>query len=200
MPKKVNIKKFLSSITENQILESLFKLNKIEGVPEIHDNMDKKDKAKIVYEFYKNLDPENRLEIEDTINLIGVLDNKHAQKIIKSKFKDTATLNTPLVTLSKSVTDLAIAFYIEHFEKVEEISTIAHFYLKSGYKRFESNNKLVSDIDTKNDMLTEDRKSTRLNSSHSDRSRMPSSAWWHFARELYSRPPISLHLCVALAD
>lgn len=155
MPKKVNIKKFLSSITENQILESLFKLNKIEGVPEIHDNMDKKDKAKIVYEFYKNLDPENRLEVEDTINQIGLLDNKHAQKIIKNKYKDTATLNTPLIILSKSVTDLSIAFYAEHFEKVEEIATITHFYLKSGYKRFESNNKIVADIDTKNDMLTE---------------------------------------------
>lgn len=168
MPKKVNIKKFLSNITENQILEALFKMSsneksKITGIPEIHENMNKKDKAKVIYEFYKNLDPEYRLELEDNISLIGVLDNKHAQKIIKSKYSKTdvvegrkeSTLNTPLIILSKTYTDLAIAFYIEHFEKVEEVKNITNFYLKSGYKRYEANDKLFKDIGTKMDQLSE---------------------------------------------
>ncbi|MDQ5957142.1 MAG: hypothetical protein QG614_117 [Patescibacteria group bacterium] len=155
MPKKVNIKKFLSDITENQILESLFSLNKITNTPEVNENMDKKERSKILYEFYKNLDPENRLDIEDTINLISPLSNKYSFAIIKSFIKSNKIKETPLIVLSKTYTDLAIALYIENFEKVEELKSISNFYLKSGYKRYETNDKPFKDIITNNDKLSE---------------------------------------------
>ena len=76
--------------------------------------------------------------------------------------------------------------YVQARGELIEVMTFFHYSQRVGYISFEERDtflaecqhilKLLNGLISKMNKLDQDRKSTRLNSSHSDRSRMPSSA------------------------
>ncbi len=147
MSKKINTKKFLSNITENAILERLFKSVNCEDVPFIAENTAQKDREKTLMAYYKSLEADIRIQLLEKINLISVVANKNGSKIIKDYLDKNKY--EPLDVMAESVTDKAIAFYFEHSEKFEDVYLLCNILSKSGFKRFESGSKDVFGLEEK---------------------------------------------------
>jgi hypothetical protein len=147
MSKKINTKKFLSNITENAILERLFKSVDCEDVPFIAENTAQKDREKTLMAYYKSLEADVRVQLLEKINLISVVANKNGARIIK-EYLDSNKYE-PLDVIAESVTEKAVAFYFEHEEKFEDVYLLCNIMSKSGFKRFESGSKEVFSLEEK---------------------------------------------------
>ena len=161
MQKKVNIKKFLSKFTQNTLLKQLF---------EMHNEIDKKGKKKFTvpnimdgkndekvtddwYEFYKSLELEDRENINESIEKINLLCNKDSNDIYKNYTSKTDPTANEVIAFSFH--DKGLAFFIDHFEKFEDIIFIISFYKKNSWKRFEAKGAVEKDIEVIDEELKE---------------------------------------------
>ena len=147
MSKKINIKKFLSTITENAILEKLFNSVSATDVPFIAENAAQKDREKVLFAYYKSLEADIRIALLEKINLISVISDKNGARIIKSILDKSKY--EPLDVVADSNTDKAVAFYFEHNDQFEDVYLLCNILTKSGFKRFESAGKEVFDLEGK---------------------------------------------------
>jgi hypothetical protein len=153
MNKKVNIKKFLSKFTQNSLLVQLFKMHEVKNIPNILDGKNDEKVSDDWDELYKSLELEKREEINKTISNINILCSKDSYDIYKEYLsKVTPTANE---IMAFSFNDKALAFYIDHFEKFEDITFIISFYKKNSWKRFEAKGEVKKEIesDKKNNIV-----------------------------------------------
>jgi hypothetical protein len=151
--KKVNIKKFLSKFTQNSLLVQLFKMHEIKNIPNIIDGKNDEKISGEWYEFFKSLELEKREEVSETISNINMLCSKDSYDIYKEYISKVTPTTNEIIAFS--FYDKALAFYIDHFEKFEDIVFIISFYKKNGYKRYEAKGKVEKDIELVNDELKE---------------------------------------------
>ena len=114
---------------------------------------------------------------ESQIDFINTITHKRfsAKEVIPkivSYFRDHPTRNEEILPLVKAIIPYLV--YQQSSLNFYDLLVIA-FYLGSAYKQLGWPKELQDKINKKYPALT-DRKSTRLNSSHTDISRMPSSA------------------------
>ena len=157
MNKKINIKKFFSKFTQNSLLVQLFKMHEVKSITNVMDGKnDANENSRVSdewYEFFKSLELEKREEISETISQINILCSKDSNDIYKNYIsKVTPTANE---IIAFSFHDKALAFYVDHFEKFEDITFIISFYKKNSWKRFEAKGKIEKDIEVINDELKE---------------------------------------------
>ena len=155
--KKINIKKFLSKFSQNELISQLFKINDAKNVPHIMDTPDdgkiSKENVEEWYAFYLGLDDERRVTIYEAIEKINYISNFDAYQIIES-FKPRKSDGEKILTandiLAETYNDKALAFYLDQEEskkesKIEDVIHIYSFYKISGYKRYEAKDN-VKDI------------------------------------------------------
>ncbi len=145
MNKKVNIKKFFSKFTKNSIVYKIFEMHNIQNIPLVMDTANAGKVDDTYFDFYKGLELEDREKVTESIEEINKMANFDAHIICKKYISSTNP--TPFEVLAESYHDKAVAFYFDHFEKVEEILFIISFYKKNGYKVFEAKGVLEKDIE-----------------------------------------------------
>lgn len=145
MHKKVNIKKFLSKFTQNGILVQLFKMHEVKNIPNILDGKNDEKVSDEWFEFYKSLDLEIRENINESIEKINILCSKDSYNIYKEYISKVNP--TPNEVIAFSFHDKALAFYVDHFEKFEDVIFIISFYKKNSWKRFEAKGEIKNDIE-----------------------------------------------------
>ncbi len=145
MNKKVNIKKFLSKFTQNSLLVELFKMHEIKNIPNIIDAKNEEKVSGEWYDFYQSLELEKREELSETISNINILCDKDSYDIYKEYISKVTPTANEIVAFSFH--DKGLAFYIDHFEKFEDIVFLISFYKKNGYKRYEAKGEVKKDIE-----------------------------------------------------
>ena len=145
MNKKVNIKKFLSKFTQNSLLTQLFKMHEIKNIPNIIDGKNDEKVSSEWYDFYQSLELEKREELSETISQINILCDKDAYNIYKEYISKVTPTANEIVAFSFH--DKGLAFYIDHFEKFEDIVFLISFYKKNGYKRYEAKGEVKKDVE-----------------------------------------------------
>lgn len=157
MSKKVNVKKFLSAINENIILEKFLSSAGCSEAPFLPKDINKKDKEELLMSYYKSLELDQRLTLLEKINIISVTTNKNAVKYIKS-YLDSNKYE-PLDVTAETITEKAVAFYLEHEIAWDDLYRICKMLSVSGYRRFESIEKNIFDLEGKDfafkDSITE---------------------------------------------
>ena len=163
--KKINIKKFLSKFSQNELISQLFKINDAKNVPHIMDTPDggkiSKENVEEWYAFYLGLDDERRVAIYQAIEKINYISNFDAYQIIES-FKNKNSNGEKILTandiLAETYNDKALAFYLDEKtkkeNKIEDVIHIYSFYKISGYKRYEAKDN-VKDIKKVDEIIVE---------------------------------------------
>ncbi len=167
--RKINIKKFFSKFTQNMLIAQLFKMHNLKKIPNI---LDVDSQGKISKEnieqwqaFYLSLEGDVRSELYESIEKINYISNFEALNISETfKSDKVENLNkgetsesiekvlTQNEILAQSYSDKALAFYIDYFEKVDEVVHLFSFYKLSGYKRYQA----------KGDVIIQDSKINKL--------------------------------------
>ena len=107
--------------------------------------------------YYKSLELDQRLSLLEKINIISVATNKNAVKYIKN-YLDSNKYE-PLDVTAETITEKAVAFYLEHEAAWDDLYRICKMLSVSGYRRFESIEKNIFDLEGKDfvfkDSITE---------------------------------------------
>lgn len=97
--------------------------------------------------YYKSLELDQRLSLLEKINIISVATNKNAVKYIKN-YLDSNKYE-PLDVTAETITEKAVAFYLEHEAAWDDLYRICKMLSVSGYRRFESIEKNIFDLEGK---------------------------------------------------
>lgn len=143
MAKKCNLRSFFKNTKELTILSDLYSKHGVADSPFIPEGTDPKERAKMLYDFYQNLEPETRQNVQKDLTIINQLAGLEGAKILEKVFKDQKESTAKI--MSESMHDIAIAYFLQDEELFNRAIKINIFYTKSGWQRYPASGKSVAD-------------------------------------------------------
>ena len=148
--KKINTKKFWWKFSQNQIISDLFEAHNAKSIPNIPDIAGSakisSDNADEWHAFYLGLDDETRTNVYESIEKINFISNFQAYQILeifKAKTAEGEKVLTAREIIAENYFDKAAAFYLDYFEKIDDVVHVYSFYKLSGWKRYEAKGNIV---------------------------------------------------------
>lgn len=161
--KSKNIKSFLYKLTEYELVKNFFVKNDLSDLPLII-NLDSESSKQDLYNFYLNLENEQKKNLNEIIEKLILLSNWQTNKIIQS-FVDDKSIN---YIMADNYYDKALAFYLDsEIEVFEKVCDICSFYKVNSWKRFEAHGD-IHISETNLDQVTENIKNKYVDKYYED--------------------------------
>ena len=131
-------KKYFSKIHAHELLVELYQRHEIVALFEITENTPRKNAVDIIMDFYKNLPPSQKIDLEKELILVNTLSTKHAVPLFVSLLKKNGLPHDITTIECKTDQDRVLYYYLFNKDIFDEVLFFHDFYTTKGYMIYEA--------------------------------------------------------------
>lgn len=138
MAKAFSVKNYFKKIHTYELLADLYKKHQIVAILGITDTTSRKNAVDIMMDFYKSLDPSQKIDIEKELALIGTLSTKYSVALFIALLKEKKIPHEVTQVECKTDQDKVLYYYLYHKDIFDEVMYYHDFYISRGYMLYEA--------------------------------------------------------------
>lgn len=138
MAKSFSVKNYFKKIHAHELIADLYEKHSIVAILGITENTPRKNAVDIMMDFYKSIEPEQKIDIEKELALISTLSTKHAVPLFISLLKKNNLPFEETLVECKTDEDRVLYYYLNHKDIFDEVMFYHDFYVSRGYMLYEA--------------------------------------------------------------
>lgn len=131
-------KNYFKKIHTHELLVELYGRHSVTALFEITDSTPRKRVVDIYMDFYKSLEPSQKIDIEKELALVNTLSTKYSVALFVSLLKEKKLPHDVTTIECKTDQDKVLYYYLFNKDVFDEVMFFHDFYISRGYMLYEA--------------------------------------------------------------
>jgi hypothetical protein len=138
MAKSFSVKNYFKKIHTYELLADLYEKHQIVAILGITETTSRKNAVDSMMDFYKSIEPSQKIDIEKELALIGTLSTKYSVALFIALLKQKKLPYEETQIECKTDEDKVLYYYLYHKDIFDEVLFFHDFYTSRGYMLYEA--------------------------------------------------------------
>lgn len=138
MAKAFSVKNYFKKIHTHELLADLYEKHSIVAIFGITESTSRKKAVDIMMDFYKSIEPSQKIDIEKELALVNTLSTKYSVALFLSLIKEKKIPNEETQVECKTDQDKVLYYYLYNKDIFDEVMFFHDFYISRGYMLYEA--------------------------------------------------------------